>query len=191
MRCDWLGVDPVTSSDRCRYGVEECVRVCLRSERRRADVSATIVPIASLIPTAGEASHVPEVPAARGHAAQTSPLFARVAFTSASNVATKVPSTSVDGESRWSAPAKLQASRVEDTRLSDACMATAHRSCWLDPLLVEPKVEFSRIEPDEAPDLEERDPSLGHHPLHVSPRDTQSLGHGVDVEQWRYGSAHG
>jgi hypothetical protein len=50
-------------------------------------------------------------------------------------------------------------------------------------LLVEPDIEFARIEPYELANFEERDPPFGHEAPHMPVRHSQSLGDAVDIQQ--------
>jgi hypothetical protein len=65
--------------------------------------------------------------------------------------------------------------------------ATSDRSDHRHPLFVQPYIQLSRIETDEASDLEEWNSSLGDKSLDVSWRDVQYVSQVVNVDQ----SSHG
>jgi len=47
----------------------------------------------------------------------------------------------------------------------------------------QPVVDLLRVEPEKAPDLQERDPPLEHQPPHVADRTVQPIGHRLNVQQ--------
>ena len=47
----------------------------------------------------------------------------------------------------------------------------------------QPALDILRIEPKEAPDLQERDPPLEHQPPNMALGDVKTVSHPVDVEQ--------